>query len=124
MINVAVARVGLIAWLGIILFPIAVSAAPVKLNGSLVVGGDVDPSFRFSTDGGRVLYAADQTTDEVFELYSVSSAGGSTLKLNGAMVNGGDVIPASVRISPDGSRVAYVADQEALSQHCAARDRF
>ena len=35
-------------------------AAPVKLNGTLPLGGDVDPAFQFSADSSRVLYVADQ----------------------------------------------------------------
>jgi hypothetical protein len=34
--------------------------APVKLNGALTLGGNVESDFRFSADGGHVLYVADQ----------------------------------------------------------------
>ena len=44
---------------------------PVKLNGDLVVGGDVDDDgLQFSPDGTRVLYLADQDTDGVFEIFT------------------------------------------------------
>jgi len=44
---------------------------PVKLNGSLVNGGNVTSlGLQFSPDGSRVLYRADQDMDEVFEIYS------------------------------------------------------
>ncbi|MGI0025647.1 MAG: FIMAH domain-containing protein, partial [Nitrososphaera sp.] len=49
-------------------------------------------------------------TDDVHELFSVPLAGGTPTKLNGALVSGGDVF--GFQISPDSSRVAYVADQD------------
>jgi len=45
-------------------------AAPTKLNGTLVSGGDVSVNPRTSPDSSRVVYQADQDADEVFELYS------------------------------------------------------
>jgi Tol biopolymer transport system component len=85
---------------------------PTKLNGSLVSGGDVFVNgFVFSPDSSRVLYRADQTTDEVFEIFSVPSAGGVATKLNGTLVAGGNVSLNGFAFSPDSSRVLYVADQ-------------
>jgi hypothetical protein len=74
MILVSNARLRSIACLGVSLSSSALLSAPVKLNGSLVLGGNVDASFRFSPDSSRILYAADQDSDQVFELYSVASA--------------------------------------------------
>ncbi len=48
------------------------ATAGIKLNGTLVAGGDVSPGFQISPDSGRVLYIADQDTDNVFELYMTS----------------------------------------------------
>jgi hypothetical protein len=49
---------------------------PVRLNGPLVVDGDVkSEGLQFSPDGSRVLYHADQETHDVVELFSVPSAG-------------------------------------------------
>jgi Tol biopolymer transport system component len=109
---VVAARIGFLVALAVDFFPSALIAAPIKLNGSLTLDGDVDPTFRFSPDSSRILYVADQDTPSVFELYSVPSAGGASLKLSGSLVNGGDVVAASTRFSPDGSRVAYVADKD------------
>jgi Tol biopolymer transport system component len=50
-------------------------------------------------------------TDGVLELYSVPLGGGSPVKLNGPLVSGGDV--GAALISPDSSRIVYLADQEA-----------
>jgi Tol biopolymer transport system component len=43
----------------------------VKISGTLVAGGNVQyySGFQFSPDGSRVVYRADQDTDEVIELY-------------------------------------------------------
>jgi Tol biopolymer transport system component len=86
---------------------------PVRLNGPLVSGGDVlaDYNIKISADSSRVVYRADQDTNDVFELYSVPIGGGAPIKLNGALASGGDVWE-DFRISPDGSRVVYRADQQ------------
>jgi Tol biopolymer transport system component len=84
----------------------------IKLNDTLVAGGDVTLQ-RISSDGSRVLYLADQTTDEVFEIFSVPTTGGTPAKLNGTMGAGGDVSTLGLQFSPDGSRVVYFADQNA-----------
>ena len=55
--------------------PLDGSSAPTKLNGALVSGGDVPFPFEISPDSSRVVYFADQDTDEVFELFSVLLAG-------------------------------------------------
>jgi Tol biopolymer transport system component len=94
--------------------PIA-GGAPVKLSGPMVANGDVSVGSggrTFTPDGSRVIYTADQDTDEVVELYSVPSAGGTSIKLNGPMASGGDLQPNSLAVSPNGSRVLYVADQQ------------
>jgi Tol biopolymer transport system component len=86
--------------------------AAVKLNGALVAGGNVSSfGLAFSPDSSRVLYLADQTTDEVFEIFSVPSGGGAATKLNGPLVAGGDVFSSGLQFSPDSSRVLYLADQ-------------
>ena len=85
---------------------------PVRLNGPLAEGGDVSlDGLRFSPDGSRVLYHADQERDGVFELFSVPSIGGVPVKLNGPMVEGGDVEDGAV-FSPDGGLVLYRANQD------------
>ncbi len=90
----------------------APAAAPIKLNGPLVANGDVSTSgLAFSPDSSRVLYRADQTTDDVYEIFSVPSAGGAATKLNGPLVANGDVSTSGLAFSPDSSRVLYLADQ-------------
>ncbi len=86
---------------------------PVKLNGALVAGGDVvSNGVRFSPDGSRAFYLADQLADDVFELFSVPSTGGGAVKISGTLATGGDVQAAGLQFSPNGSRVVYRADQQ------------
>ena len=91
------------------------SPPPVRLNGPLVASGDV-LNFALSPDGTRVVYAADQDTNDVVELYVANTDGsGSPVKVNGPLVAGGDVSPAPTfgyAWAPDGSRLAYLADQD------------
>jgi Tol biopolymer transport system component len=100
--------------------PIDGSAAPVKLNDTLVTNGDVI-SFVLSPNGARVIYLADQAANERFELWSVpTDRSAAPVKVSGTMVTGGDVrddgiVPSepSFGVSPDGTRVVYLADQAA-----------
>ncbi len=85
----------------------------VKISGSMIASGDVGGgisaglSFQVSPDGSRVVYRADQETDNRFELYSVPTQSGSALKLSGTVVSPG--VEEDLRISPDGTRVVYRA---------------
>ena len=49
------------------------ASAGIKLNGPLTTNGSVQDFFGISPDSGRVLYIADQDTDEMFELYLTSN---------------------------------------------------
>ncbi|MDR4504219.1 MAG: hypothetical protein MRK01_05405 [Candidatus Scalindua sp.] len=94
--------------------PLDGSTSPIKLNGSLVNGGDVYWDFEISPDSNRVVYRGDQDTDNVSELYSVPLDGStSPIKLNSSLVSGGDVY-RNFEISRDRSRVVYLADQDRL----------
>jgi dipeptidyl aminopeptidase/acylaminoacyl peptidase len=85
--------------------------SPVRLNPLLPFGRNVT-SFQISPDSSRVVYLADQEKATVVELYSVAIGGPAAagIKLNGALAAGGlvDVF----LISPDSSRVVYIANQE------------
>ena len=83
--------IGLVA-LGGLFIAHSAHADPIilKLSGEMQAAGDVG-SFIISPDESRVVYVADQQTDEVAELYSVPIGGGTATKLNGIMVGGGDV---------------------------------
>ena len=101
---------GIVALFVVTAIPAAVRGTTMKLNPPLVNGGNVTSS-RISPDGTRVVYRADQDTDEVFELYSVPLAGGPSTKLSGPMVNGGNT-ESIFQNAPDSSRVIYFADQD------------
>jgi Tol biopolymer transport system component len=89
----------------------ATGGTAIRLNAPLTSQGDVVvSSVAFSPDGGRVIYRADQNTDEKFELFSVAAGGGTPMLLNTALPTSGDVIDA--RFSPDGASVFYLANQE------------
>jgi hypothetical protein len=99
--------------------PIDGSAAAVKLNKPLAAGGDVLTEAQISPNSSRVIYTADQDTDEVYELYSVPLAGPASagVKLNSPLVSEGDLgLPPTYsnafKISPDSARVVYYADQD------------
>lgn len=95
--------------------PLDGSSPPLKLSGAPVSGGDVRAAFQVSPDGSRVVFLADREADERVELFSVPIDGSSgPVKLNAGLVAGGDVVSTSgfpFRISPDGTRVVYRADQ-------------
>src|SRR4029077_2740888 len=81
------------------------SAPPVRLNGPLVVGGDVT---QFALGSQRAAHLAGQDADEVFELYGAPIAGGAALKLSGTLVVGGDV--TEFLLTPDGASAVFLAD--------------
>lgn len=74
--------------------PVLVVTGAVKLNATLVTGGNVW-SFSLSPDSSHVVYLADEATVNVTELYSVPIGGGTAVKLSGAIVAGGLVSPYS-----------------------------
>ncbi len=92
--------------------PLDESAGPVRLNGPLTTGGDVDPRFEIGSDAARVVYLADQETDEVFDLFAAAADGSSSpMKLSGSLVAGGDVV-AGFKITSDGQTVVFCADRD------------
>ncbi len=81
----------------------------MKLNGPITPGGDIY-EFLISADSSRVIYRADQDTNDLFELYSIPIGGGILVKLNDLITPGGDV--EAFQISPNSLRVIYNADQD------------
>ena len=90
--------------------PIDGSGSAVSLTGAMPAFSFIS-GFRITSDSSRVVYLADQDTDSVLELYSVPITGGTPIKVSGTLVAGGSVDPGSYRLTPDGSRVIYIADQ-------------
>jgi Tol biopolymer transport system component len=95
----------------IFLANIANPGAAQQVNPQLVAGGNVSSAYRFTPNGARIAYIADQQVDERQELFSVSVATpGSSTKLNGTMTAQGDV--CRFEFSHDSTRVAYCGDQQ------------
>ncbi len=87
----------------------------VRLNEEMVDDGSVDYFYIvISPDSKYVVYRADQDTFAVDELYSVPIDGPASagVKLNRPLPVGGDVDFKNFAVSPDSSRVVYVADQD------------
>jgi Tol biopolymer transport system component len=89
-------------------------AAPgfvANLSGPLAGGRDVLPGFAFTPDGTRVIYHADELTDNVNELFVVDvTLPGVSTALNAPLVGGGDVNSGFI-VTPDSTQVIYRADQ-------------
>lgn len=87
------------------------ASAAVSLAGNFATGGAIK-SVDLSPDGQRVVFVADKLVDERFEIWSVPIDGpaAAAVRLNPSLVAGGDV-KTNFRISPDSTRVAYIADQ-------------
>jgi len=82
-----------------------------RLTPPLVDGGRInflgfDRYRMISPDGSRVVYTADQDTDEQVELYSVPIEGGTVTRLNPPLLPG-QVVDSLHEISADGSTVVY-----------------
>ena len=97
----------------------AAGGPAIDLSDPLVEGGEVLNS-RLSPDGSRVVWTADALVDEVIELFSAPVDGSAApVRLNPPFVVGRNILtsysiteaPGYV-ISPDGSTVVYLADQE------------
>jgi Tol biopolymer transport system component len=106
-----------------------IGGASVKLNPPLAGSkGDVRGAapempnpFRISPDSRRVVYVADQDTDNVYELYSVPIAGGRSAKLNPVLAGGrgeirgaDNMVANPFLVTADSRRVLYLADQETV----------
>jgi len=86
----------------------------VKLSGPMQPNGDVygaPGSVQIDAAETRVFYIADQDSDNVRELYSVPIGGGPAVKLN-APLGAGSQRVYSFLISPDGSRVVFLANPD------------
>jgi Tol biopolymer transport system component len=90
------------------------AAAPVKVSGTMVTGGNVNVS-QFAVAPGsvkRAIFLADRETNGLTELWSTPVTGGTTVKLSGT-VTAGTTGVVSMRVSPDGNWVAFVTSTTA-----------
>ncbi len=82
-----------------------------KLSGAMQPNGDIE-SFEISPDSQYVVFTADQESDEVFDLYSVASAGGTPIRLSSLRATAGQPeYIESYAISPDSKRVVFIGSQ-------------
>ncbi len=87
------------------------AAALVRLNPSLVAGGDIQDNFRISPDSTHVAYIADQVSDERYFPYAVPIAGPAASAVSlyqGALAVAADA--SELAFTPDGSRVVFRFD--------------
>jgi Tol biopolymer transport system component len=94
--------------------PIAGGQA-LRINEPFVPGGDVGDQvtsscFLISPDSSRVAYRADQSTDGIFELFSVPIDGGEALRLNDPFP--GPSNDVSFGLLAHGGWLVYSADQD------------
>jgi Tol biopolymer transport system component len=90
------------------------AAAPVKVSGTMVTGGNVDVS-QFAVAPGsvkRAIFVADRETNGLTELWSTPVTGGTTVKLSGTVTAGAAGV-VSMKVSPDGNWVAFVTTKTA-----------
>lgn len=89
----------------------------VKLHADLTEGSghDVDDYFLFTPDGSGIILVADLAVYNDLELWLVDvsnpASPGAPLRLNGPLVSGGDVIISDFDLSPDGTKLFYMADE-------------
>lgn len=86
-----------------------VTGAKIKLNGTMVLGGDVR-DFVISPDSSEVVFRMDKDTDEAIDLYAVKIDGTNLRKLN-ASVSAGKAVQTGYTISPDGNWVSFRDNQ-------------
>lgn len=108
----------------LILISFATPGVNTKLNGPVVVPGSVPYeaaiAYAIAPDNSSVVYATDQTTPDVNELYRVPFATpGVSTKLNGPVAGGGVLVAGIERrtfnITPDSSAVLYEARQTTVA---------
>jgi Tol biopolymer transport system component len=106
-----------------VLFSVPVEGGePTRLSPPLVVDppGDFDSfadiaAIQVSPDGGRVVYAAEQDTNDSWELYGTPIEGGPVTRLGGPLAPDSGSAPqldSLFRISPDGAHVVFAADMD------------
>lgn len=106
--------------------PLAAGRRPVRLNSSLPAGGDV-ADFALTPDGKRVVYRADQVSDNRLDLFSVPIEGSqpphgqpdgvrrSRVTILSA-VPSGRAVEQGWSISPDGAQVVFRANADAAGE--------
>ncbi len=86
---------------------------PVKLSASVILGDNhaVD-DFWISPDSRRVVFRANPVSLTRFDLFSVPLSGGQAVQLNHPPQGPSGTVERLVALSPDGSRVVYLANPQ------------
>lgn len=85
------------------------SGAQVKLNGTMVDGGDVR-DFKISSDSTTVVFRMDKDIDEAINLYAVN-VDGTNLRRLGPAMTAGQAFQSDFVITPDNKWVVYRENQ-------------
>lgn len=87
--------------------------ASITASGGPPVANLAVPDVKVTDDGERLVYLADNGNDGVYELTSITFTPSQVVvpQLNAPLVAGGNI--RAFKISPDGERVVYLADQNA-----------
>jgi hypothetical protein len=89
------------------------STGDIQLNPNFTLPASGASDFSISPTSSKVVYRANQDNDAIYELYAVNLDGtGSVNKINGSIVSGGSVQPIQFKITSNGSKVVYIADQQ------------
>jgi len=89
--------------------PITGGGNSTKLNGSLIMGGNVN---NFVISGNTVIYTAEQETRNLNEIYAVPITGGTPIKLNSTFPPLAFGVSRFSQPQVVGDRVIYSADQD------------
>jgi len=93
--------------------PIDGSSSPIKLATFPTSGVNADRIFQICPNSSRVIFFAKVEGSSFFELYSIPVDGSlPAVKLNRSLVSGRFISSFNYEISPDGSRVIYLADHD------------
>lgn len=91
--------------------PIA-GGEPVRLTPRGSLGNVAQGGIAAAPNGGNIVFLAEDSSGKSLELYGVSATGGTPVKLSGGFAGEGTVLHTSVRVSPDGKNVFFVADKD------------
>jgi Tol biopolymer transport system component len=104
----------------------AYGGSSVQVSGAFQSGEGIS-FYAWAPDSSRIAYVAEQEQAGVPELFTTLAAGGGNVKVSGPMVAGGSVklsaLSSSLTIlrpiawAPDASRIAYLANQDALDRY-------
>jgi putative cell wall-binding protein len=93
--------------------PVDGSAAPVQLNPVLADGTQVQDDYAVTPDGQSVLYRARHADDDFLEVHRVPITGGAAQRVR---ASGAGDIHFSWQLTPDGTRVVYIAPESGRFQ--------